>query len=268
MSRRGTSSIGMILHKTASMAYWYVRHHWLFRSQLMDDYLIKSVRPYRRLSWHLGARYYECMDDGGRRVFVKVSTHRTMIVNEVEARQALRPTSSGSVITPDLRFFDLDNPRPFIALSWVNGRTLGEVLVTSPRDIADTIATELVRLVDELHEAGVVHRDITPQNLLIAEGVGAVGAPPLLIDFAFAAVGDARRRDAELAIPERAFHTLGDGLNPAPLAWDDAFACLKILEKIEGATGREYPGARSELQARVGRRTYRKNHGMWAAAIS
>jgi hypothetical protein len=78
--------------------------------------------------------------------------------------------------------------QPYVVSEWVPGQTLRRFLLRHGR-LAPALASELMaQLLDALacvHAAGIVHRDITPYNLIVSE----TGARPnvKLIDFGLAA---------------------------------------------------------------------------------
>jgi serine/threonine protein kinase len=76
-----------------------------------------------------------------------------------------------------VRVFDLgalDDGRPYFVMDYVSGGTLGDVLAAGPVDPADALwwGADLARAVAALHAEGVVHRDITPANLLLRPSGG------------------------------------------------------------------------------------------------
>jgi hypothetical protein len=76
--------------------------------------------------------------------------------------------------------------RPYLVLEYVPGGSLAErIAAGSPID-CERLAGELLGAVAHIHEAGIVHRDIKPQNVLIAADGSAK-----LIDFGIALPPDA-----------------------------------------------------------------------------
>jgi serine/threonine protein kinase len=76
--------------------------------------------------------------------------------------------------------------QPFFAMEFVRGASLGSIvgqharhLTTIPLHRALTIVFQVARGLQAVHRAGVLHRDIKPDNILIEEGTGR----PVLIDF-------------------------------------------------------------------------------------
>ena len=90
-----------------------------------------------------------------------------------------------------------DNGTAYMALDYIRGRELLEVidegLLTSAKDVRRLLDT-LLDTVDFIHGRGILHRDISPDNILIRQDMS-----PVLIDFG-AARADAMSRDRRTAI--------------------------------------------------------------------
>ncbi|HET7145680.1 MAG TPA: serine/threonine-protein kinase, partial [Gaiellaceae bacterium] len=69
-----------------------------------------------------------------------------------------------------VRIYDVgdDGGRPFIAMEYVDGETLADVVAQRgplpPREAAQ-LGVQMCRALAAAHEAGLVHRDVKPQNL-------------------------------------------------------------------------------------------------------
>lgn len=74
---------------------------------------------------------------------------------------------------------------PFLVTEWVYGETLRERMSRGPLQEAQLlpIIASLCEALAEAHQKGIIHRDITPRNIMIQQD----GAPRLL-DFGFAAL--------------------------------------------------------------------------------
>jgi len=109
----------------------------------------------------------------------------------VEARAAGR-LSHPRIVT----IFDVaEDPHaltPYIVMEYVSGRSLEEVLRTEngtlPLDTALQVTQELAEALDYAHAQGIVHRDVKPSNIIVAEdghpkiadfGIAKLNAPDL-----------------------------------------------------------------------------------------
>ncbi|WP_341716936.1 Stk1 family PASTA domain-containing Ser/Thr kinase [Micromonospora sp. FIMYZ51] len=72
---------------------------------------------------------------------------------------------------------------PYLVMEYVRGRTLREVLTERRRlnpDEALAIAEQMLAAIAAAHRAGLVHRDVKPENVLVAEAPS--GGPANLVD--------------------------------------------------------------------------------------
>lgn len=100
-----------------------------------------------------------------------------------------------------------ENKTAYMALDLIEGRELYEVIKSSPPLSPARIKNILIQLLDaieKIHEVGILHRDISPDNILIEES-----GTPVLIDFG-AARADAHRHTRALS----AFQVVKDGYSP------------------------------------------------------
>jgi serine/threonine-protein kinase len=94
-----------------------------------------------------------------------------------EARLAARLAHPNVV-----RIYDVgedDDGRPFIAMEYVEGETLAELLARRgplPANEVTELGVQVCRALAAAHEAGLIHRDVKPQNLLLRnDGVLKLG---------------------------------------------------------------------------------------------
>ncbi|MCD0484074.1 serine/threonine protein kinase [Streptacidiphilus sp. ASG 303] len=138
---------------------------------------------------------------------------------EREAWAAARISARGVVTVHDVATHD---GRPWIVMEFVRGRSLADVLAARgalpPREAAH-VGAEVLAALGAAHDAGVLHRDVKPANVLLADDGRVV-----LTDFGIASVeGDPGLTMAgelvgspEYVAPERA---LGRTPGPASDLW-------------------------------------------------
>jgi eukaryotic-like serine/threonine-protein kinase len=86
---------------------------------------------------------------------------------------------------------DGNKSRMYIALEWVEGRLLRDILMRQIKpsvDWAVSIALDISDALEYLHEHGVVHRDLKPENIFVTED-----SRVKLIDFGIAGMSGERR---------------------------------------------------------------------------
>jgi serine/threonine protein kinase len=135
----------------------------------------------------MGVVYRATRDDGGATVALKVlrrelagdETYRRRFVHEARAAREV----ASEHLVPILEAGEIDG-RPYLASAFVEGETLeGRIRGRGPLPTAATVgvAADLSTALDALHEAGLVHRDVKPSNVLLTAAGSA-----LLTDFGLA----------------------------------------------------------------------------------
>ncbi|MFE7582826.1 protein kinase [Streptomyces gardneri] len=134
---------------------------------------------------------YLAHSPSGRAVAVKVIREdlaakpgfRERFAREVQAARQV----SGAFTAPVLDA-DTTGPTPWMATQYVEGPTLADVVNdqgTLPADEVWRLASGLCEALRDIHRAGLVHRDLKPGNILLAED------GPRVIDFGISRVVDA-----------------------------------------------------------------------------
>jgi serine/threonine-protein kinase len=128
--------------------------------------------------------------------------------------------------------------RPYLVMEHVSGGTLAERLDAGSELDCERLAHELLGALDHIHSAGIVHRDIKPQNILFAED-----GSTRLIDFGIALPSDATALT-------RTGHLLGTARYIAPEVMkggaaterSDLYSCGVVLRDCVGEGRRESLG--------------------------
>lgn len=83
---------------------------------------------------------------------------------------------------------NLDDGSPYIVMDFVDGETLRSQMPIDGMNLerAASILTQIGDALDHVHEAGVVHRDLKPQNIMLKRDTDSI----VLIDFGIAKVKD------------------------------------------------------------------------------
>ena len=136
---------------------------------------------------------YLATDPNQRKVAVKAlrpviaadPNARRRLAREVETMRRVRSPFVAEVLDADVT-----SDPPYIVTRYVSGRTLEEIVsqggpLTGPQ--LARLASGLALALAAVHAAGVVHRDLKPGNVMIANG------EPVVIDFGIAQVPDSTR---------------------------------------------------------------------------
>jgi len=162
----------------------------------LDSGLPRKIGPYRLLDkigeGGMGVVYL-ARDAESRPVAVKIlgpavagdPNARRRLLREVETMRRVRSRYVAEILDADVT-----GDSPYIVTRYVPGRTLDDtVRADGPLrgQALDLLATGLGEALAAIHAAGVVHRDLKPGNVMLAEG------QPVVIDFGIAHVPDSTR---------------------------------------------------------------------------
>ncbi|GAB3984839.1 hypothetical protein GCM10029978_095700 [Actinoallomurus acanthiterrae] len=162
----------------------------------VEDAEVQKVGPYR-LTATLGEGgmgvVHRAVDDAGREVALKVlraeyaedATFRRRLAREVDTMRRVRSPYVAEVLDADVAA-----ERPYIVTRFIDGHPLdGVVRAAGPLSGGPLarVAVGLAEALTAVHGAGVVHRDLKPNNVMMVDGA------PVVIDFGIAHATDATR---------------------------------------------------------------------------
>ncbi|MCY0999021.1 protein kinase [Myxococcus sp. MISCRS1] len=139
--------------------------------------------------------------------------------------------------------FGEDAEGPFLVCEWVRGedlRSLAARLGPVPPEAALVLGWELARALSAAHASGVVHRDVKPDNVLVAEG-----GPLKLADFGLAALEDQERLTSTGAVTGSLAYMAPERIDTGAFTpASDVYAVGVILfELVSGGTPHAGKGA-------------------------
>jgi serine/threonine protein kinase len=201
-------------------------------------FVLERYRLHRRLGTGAFGTVWMARDERlDRDVAVKIVPRERIVGGrfEREARAAARLSHPGIVTLYEAV---MDDDDAYLVSELVRGATLDQLLEAgrlSDRDLV-TIGIALCDALAHAHAAGVVHRDVKPSNVLIAEHPTSSTHPAKLTDFGVARVigGDSLTRTGDVVgtaaymAPEQA-----EGREAGPSA--DLYALALVI--YEGLTG-------------------------------
>jgi serine/threonine protein kinase len=240
--------------------FWLVGHYHPLQRLLKYQHGFEQLRPYKFFSWALGNRYFLALDAvSQQKVFIKVAP-KQLVVRETSALQRLEQGTACLDSWPRLMSHYVDKSKAaFVVLQFVAAESLETCLTRSLEpEFRAALLHQLSAILTCLQTSQLLHRDIRPANLLVK--LDQLGLPRLcLIDFAFALLMD---EDLPLQTQRdgaKNLKTLGDGLNPAPFVWDDAYSLCQIALLIDKDCPSQHPQIWQQLRSQVGHYVYR--HG-------
>ncbi|MEV5751007.1 serine/threonine-protein kinase [Actinoallomurus sp. NPDC052308] len=162
----------------------------------MENSAVQRVGRYR-LGAALGKGgmgvVYRATDENGHDFALKLlkpelaedAAFRRRLAREVDAMRRVRGPRVAEVIDADVV-----GERPYIVTRFIDGQPLDTVVqAVGPLhgDLLVRLSAGLAEALIAIHEAGIIHRDVKPNNVML------VGGDPVLIDFGIAHAADSTR---------------------------------------------------------------------------
>ena len=218
--------------------------------QLQSAAGFREVRPIMVNRYGGGGYIYFHGFDGETRMFIKWGGIGDSARKEYEATRLLYELCPSHVAAPGLF---CDHPLcKFYAMEFLEGRNLRSVLdeqSLSEADKADLVA-QLGSLSDALFQAGILHRDIRPENLYLTND-GTLK----LIDCQWAVCYDSYTEQECVIQNPRYIKYLGAQHAVARWVWDDHFSINRVMDEIAGKD--DDSPAHSAVRERIGKQELR-----------
>jgi serine/threonine-protein kinase len=178
-----------------------------------------------------------------------------------EAQIASQLGHPGLVSVLDFNF--TDDGAPYMVMDLLTGETLTERLSRGPLSVEETchLFTQLCDALHAVHEAGVVHRDLKPDNIFLTQAEGPAGPQVKILDFGISKMREAGAGPAGIELTGNEILGTPSYLAPEQAAGDareadrraDIFALGTILyECLTGERAFDGPHATAVLRAMLG----------------
>src|SRR5882757_3907981 len=169
-----------------------------------------------------------------RSVAVKVLSDAIASDPEFLARFRREATVAAGLSHPNLvRVYDYAeaDERPYLVMELVPGEDLGALISGGVAVDRGRLARQLLAALSHIHRAGIVHRDVKPQNVLIQADGNAK-----LIDFGIALPADATALTSTgLILATRSYAAPEVMRGQAATERSDLYSCGVLLESCAGA---------------------------------
>ena len=198
---------------------------------------------------------YEIRDEAGRRQALKILCMRS----KLDRLAAKRLVQEGRILLElhDANVVEVRNTgidphnRVYLVMEYLTGMTLRELMRSEaplPIERALDIAEQMARGLRAAHGAGVVHRDVKPENVFVIP-LGAGKHLVKIIDFGIAKHSDVHFGTTSMIgtpaymAPDFLMCSKGEGVKADP-RWDLYAACLIAYEAIAGRHPFQLPDGR------------------------
>lgn len=198
---------------------------------LSDGKRVDSIELLGVSTQFKASRYYK-VDEGGNELFIK--SDGKYLGNEYRRSKVMFDKNKKHFVEPVAYYTgELD----YLAMRWSDGVKLDDYLGRNKltKKQKRSFISDLYDISENLREAGIVHRDITPHNLLVVSG------RLNLIDFHFAVDHDMYQELDFVKDNINEVSMMGEPFAAGIFKWDDAFSLAKIAEMIAGNNFDQFP---------------------------
>jgi serine/threonine protein kinase/Tol biopolymer transport system component len=165
---------------------------------------------------------YKAHDDRlNRSVAVKVLAHDTIRDSQTRQRFAQEARTASALNHPNIvHIYDVgsEDGYDFIAMEYVQGQPLSRAIHRKPLDWRTAVqyGIQIAGALDAAHAAGILHRDLKPGNIMVAEGGAGRATSVKVLDFGLAKLLEPPPRepgeDPDLAQTRTEFNPTSPGI--------------------------------------------------------
>jgi len=252
MEIRNSSPVLQVARRLHNYA-WLAIYFPYFCAVLKRKHQFVKLLPVFVSGWHLATKYFRARDAAGNEFFIKTDSSYATLENEASLSRKLYNTG---VNTPELVAVDSCCNKKYMVYRYVSGMRLADLMEQAlwlNERRASALVTQLIEMLDGLYAARVVHRDLTPGNILISQSARNEFTS-YLIDFSFSV--DLDDRSLLRSIPYWVERELGGAYRMKEGVWDDAYSVLKILREVEGKLEETLSVGTNEVEKKLGRIRY------------
>lgn len=186
---------------------------------LKKEFSIENLQPYICHEWHHGFAFFIGFKNN-KKIFLKISTKHFYLHNDFLATKIL----GGQIRLPKVTNYYFKNSFEAISFEFIEGQTLTEeILGSNP-----SIANQMLKIVDKIHENKIFHRDIKLNNFIIK------GDDLYVIDFTFSASihHPFKELNSSIKNENKIINSIGNGLNPEKHHWNDKYSINLIMKRL------------------------------------
>jgi len=205
---------------------FYFESNMKYILETLNERCIISVSRFKEKSWHNGYCYFRGIYKG-KEVFIKVDLKLRLLENEFFFYEFL-DKKLAKYLTP-MYDFHQNKHLQMIVFSFIsNSHELNKYNIIGNNTYLD----EIIYILDEIHKANVIHRDIKLDNFMLDD------KKIKIIDFTFARNinNSSNSKFKELNISDeenyQILKRLGNGLNPKVFVWNDFISMKNIIDDI------------------------------------
>lgn len=222
---------------------------------LKEEFLFDGVYPFMVRSLSNSEYAYLLAYNEGERYFIKIGGLGDSCITEYKVTQFLYSMNTDNFLCPC--FYKKNSQIKAVAFRYVEGKTLSEMINCADgatAEIKKNLISQLYSIAKTLWESPYVHRDIRPENFLVAEGNRLV-----LIDMQFAVDVNKYREYSDVKRKPGVLRELGGSYAIRKMIWDDMHSLRDVLKFIGKCESYEklYEEVDNFLTERIGKRKIR-----------